>query len=60
MTCCSINEFRGYQEKFGEYVESDKKRQKNSRRVMNVNFDKPVIYQLFIESQGIIHMVNSV
>ena len=27
---------------------------------MDVNFEKPDIYQLFSESQGIIHMINAV
>ena len=47
-TCCSRNGFRGYQEKLGEYVDSAKKKaETNSGGVVDVNFEKPAIYQFF-------------
>ena len=37
-----------------------KKAEKKSGGVVDVNFEKPAIDQLFSEAQGIIHMVNAV
>ena len=60
-TCRSRNEFRGYQETFGGYVDSaPKKAEENSGGVVDFSFEKPAIYQLFSKVQGIIHMVNSI
>ena len=60
-TCHSRNEFRRCKETFGEYIDSAKKNAENkSGGVVGVNFDRPDIYQLFSDSQGIIHVVNAV
>ena len=59
-TLRSRNEFRGYQKYLENMLRVPKKVRKFSGGVVDVNFEKPSIYQLFIEAQGIIDMVNAV
>ena len=59
-TLRSRNEFRGYQKYLENMLRVPKKVRKNSGGVVDVNFEKPSIYQLFSEAQGIIDMVNAV
>ena len=44
-TCCPRNEFRGYQEKSGEYIESAKNTVQNKYGVpVDVRYEKPTLY----------------
>ena len=58
--CCSMREFRGYQQIFGKYVESaNKSSTYDGGGPVGVDYEQTVVDKLWSEVQVIINMVNA-